>query len=138
MPENSIHKRNISPHIDWDEKDLFIKLLANPSPIYAVFHREENKSSIHIKGEFEDTDKVIEQTLQRKPDNSLGVILGVAKTKSCDWGTKPENINSANYVKTWGAQDKNIYYFFLFVADLNRLKFIVSYKFCNIVKPSTF
>ena len=71
-------KHNLTPYVDWDGRDLFIKLLANPSPVYAVFPREKNKSCIHIKGGFEDTDKAIEQTLQRKPDDSLGVILGVA------------------------------------------------------------
>ena len=116
MPEVS-RKQKLSPHVDWDGRDLFIKLLANPSPVYAIFPREKNKSCIHIKGGFDDTDKAIEQTLQRKKDNSLGVILGVAKPQPSDWGTKPEHKNSAGYLKTWGAQDKHIEYLNVFVAE---------------------
>ena len=116
MPEVS-RKQKLSPHVDWDGRDLFIKLLANPSPVYAIFPREKNKSCIHIKGGFDDTDKAIEQTLQRKKDNSLGVILGVAKPQPIDWGTKPEHKNSAGYLKTWGAQDKHIEYLNVFVAE---------------------
>ena len=116
MPEVS-RKHNLTPNVNWDGRDMFIHLLANPNPVYAIFPKGKNKACIHVKGGFEDTDKTIERLLEKKPDNSLGVILGVPLPEPTDWGSKPEHINKAGYIKTWGAQDKHIDYLNVFVVE---------------------
>ena len=90
MPEIS-RKHKISPYVDWDGRDLFIKLIANPNPIFAIFPKDRRKPCIHIKGGTSKTDREIEKHLKRIPDNSLGVILGVAKPEPEDWATNPKN-----------------------------------------------
>ena len=96
MPEIS-RKHKLSPHVDWDGIDLFIKLIANPNPIFAIFPKDRNKPCIHIKGGTSKTYREIEKHLKRIPENSLGVILGVAKDQPEDWGTKPEHKNKHGY-----------------------------------------
>ena len=84
MPEIS-RKHKLSPHVDWDGRDLFIKLIANPNPIFAIFPKDRTKPCIHIRGGTSKTDREIEKHLMRIPENSLGVILGVAKPEPDDW-----------------------------------------------------
>ena len=116
MPEIS-RKHKLSPHVDWDGRDLFIKLIANPNPIFAIFPKDRSKPCIHIRGGTSKTDREIEKHLKRIPDNSLGVILGVAKPEPEDWATNPDNRNKGGYVKAWGAQDKHIDYLNVFVVE---------------------
>ena len=92
MPEIS-RKHKLSPYVDWDGRDLFIKLIANPNPIFAIFPKDRRKPCIHIRGGTSKTDREIEKHLMRIPENSLGVILGVAKDQPEDWGSKPEHKN---------------------------------------------
>ena len=82
-----------------------------------VFPKGKNKACVHIQGGFSDTTKNILNILEKKPDNSLGVILGVAKEQPADWGTKKEHINSAGYPKAWGASDSHIDYLNVFVVE---------------------
>ena len=56
MPEIS-RKHKLSPHVDWDGRDLFIKLIANPNPIFAIFPKDRKKPCIHIKGGTSKTDR---------------------------------------------------------------------------------
>ena len=116
MPEIS-RKHKISPYVDWEKRDLFIKLLANPNPVFAVFPKDKKKPCIHIKGGTLKTDREIEKHLKRIPENSLGVILGVAKPEPEDWATNPNNRNKAGYVKAWGASDNHIDYLNVFVVE---------------------
>ena len=116
MPEIS-RKHNLHPDVEWDGVNLFTKLIANYKPTFAVFPKGKNKSCIHIQGGFSDTTKNILNILEKKPDNSLGVILGVAKEQPADWGTKKEHINSAGYPKAWGASDSHIDYLNVFVVE---------------------
>ena len=110
-------KHNLKPDVVWDGVELFTDLIANPNPIFAVFPKGKNKACIHIKGGSEDFKKNILRNLERKPDNSLGVILGVAKPQPNDWGSKKEHINSAGYPKAWGASDSHIDYLNVFVVE---------------------
>ena len=110
-------KHNLKPNVVWDGVELFTDLIANPKPIFAVFPKGKNKACIHIKGSAEDFKKNILRILERKPDNSLGVILGVAKPQPDDWGTKKEHLNSAGYPKAWGASDSHIDYLNVFVVE---------------------
>ena len=47
MPEIS-RKHKLSPHVDWDGRDLFIKLIANPNPIFAIFPKIFNYITFFI------------------------------------------------------------------------------------------
>ena len=116
MPEVS-RKQKLSPHVDWDGRDLFIKLIANPKPIFAIFPKDRNKPCIHIKGGTSKTDREIEKHLKRIPENSLGVILGVAKPEPEDWATNPNNLNKAGFVKSWGASDSHIAFLNVFFCE---------------------
>ena len=116
MPEIS-RKHKISPYVDWDGRDLFIKLIANPKPIFAIFPKDRRKPCIHIKGGTSKTDREIEKHLKRIPDNSLGVILGVAKPEPKDWATNPKNLNKGGFVKSWGACDSHIAYLNVFFCE---------------------
>ena len=55
--------------------------------------------------------------IKRNKDVSLGVILGVAKPQPDDWGTKPEHINKAGYIRAWGASDAHIDYHNVLFAE---------------------
>ena len=92
--------------VDWKKRDLFLKLIDNPDPIYSVFPKEKSKGCIHVKGEY--ADHTIERHLKNNDDLSLGVILGIAKPQPDDWGTKKEHKNKAGYVRAWGASDSHI------------------------------
>ena len=116
MPEIS-RKHKLSPYVDWDGRDLFIKLIANPNPIFAIFPKDRRKPCIHIKGGTSKTDREIEKHLKRIPDNSLGVILGVAKPEPKDWATNPKNLNKGGFVKSWGACDSHIAYLNVFFCE---------------------
>tara|TARA_B100000989_G_C19526386_1_gene467096 strand:+ start:884 stop:3343 length:2460 start_codon:yes stop_codon:yes gene_type:complete len=116
MPKIS-RKHNLHPDVVWDGVSLFTKLIANSKPTFAVFPKGKNKACIHIKGGTADTTKNILNILERKPDNSLGVILGVAKPQPDDWGTKKEHLNSAGYPRAWGASDSHIDYLNVFVVE---------------------
>ena len=101
--------------VDWKKRDLFLKLIDNPDPIYSVFPKEKSKGCIHIKGEY--ADHTIERHLKNNDDLSLGVILGIAKPQPDDWGTKKEHKNKAGYVRAWGASDSHIDHLNVFVVE---------------------
>ena len=47
-------KHNLTPYVDWDGRDLFIKLIANPKPIFAIFPKDRNINPI-INGKMKPT-----------------------------------------------------------------------------------
>jgi len=101
--------------VDWKQRDQFLSLIGNTDPVYAIFPKDKRKPCIHIKGK--NSEQQIEKHLKRNKDVSLGVILGVAKPQPDDWGTKPEHINKAGYIRAWGASDAHIDYHNVFFAE---------------------
>ena len=116
MPEISKELKSFpTVLVDWKQRDKFLNLIGNVDPVYTIFPKDKTKPCIHVKGK--NSDLQIERHLKKNKELSLGVILGVAKPQPDDWGTKPEHINKAGYIRAWGASDAHIDYQNVFFAE---------------------